>query len=182
MTPELKVACETVFQEHRTRIHGIDWKKDIFRGRISTGLSEKAKETLLMKNIIYYPKPGKKAFTLLNPRVTAASTCDEAEKILLNKVVLSPVVSEPMVRESMVSKPIAESPIIAVKAKRPLADNRPIPQRFVVSSAPENVAYLEKERWYLKPVMVYFVWPICAAVTAGAFAYLIGTLYDYIFF
>ena len=94
MTPELKVACEAVFQEHRASIHGIDWKKDVFRGRISTGLSEKAKETLLMKNIICYPNPAKKAITLLNPRVTAASTCDEAEKILLNKIVLSPVVSD----------------------------------------------------------------------------------------
>ena len=182
MTPELKVACEAVFQEHRASIHGIDWKKDIFRGRISTGLSEKAKETLLMKNIICYPKPGKKAITLLNPRVTGASTCDEAEKILLNKIVLSPVVSEPVVSEPMVREPMPESPIIAVKAKRPLADNRPIPQRFVVSSAAENVAYLEKERWYLKPVLVYFVWPVCAAITGGALAYLIGTVYDYIFF
>jgi hypothetical protein len=182
MTPELKVACETVFQEHRASTHGIDWKKDIFRGRISTGLSEKAKETLLMKNIIYYPKPGKKAITILNSRVTGASTCDEAEKLLLNKVVLSPVVSEPVVSEPMIREPMPESPILAVKAKRPLADNRPKPQRFVVSSAAENVAYLEKERWYLKPVLVYFVWPVCAAVAAGAFAYLIGTLYDYIFF
>jgi hypothetical protein len=192
MTPELKVACETVFQEHRASIHGIDWKKDIFRGRISTGLSEKAKETLLMKNIISYPKPGKKAITILNSRVIGASTCDEAEKILLNKVVLSPVVSEPVISEPMVSKPtlnepmvsqpVAEAPIRAIKTKRPLADNRPIPQRFVVSSAAENVAYLEKEKWYLKPVLVYFVWPVCAAITAGAFAYLIGTIYDYIFF
>jgi hypothetical protein len=187
MTPELKVACETVFQEHRASIHGIDWKKDIFRGRISTGLSEKAKETLLMKNIICYPKPGKKAITLLNPRVTGASTCDEAERILLNKIVLSPVVTEPVVSEPVVNKPMVrepmpESPIIAVKAKRPLADNKPIPQRFVVSSATENVAYLEKERWYLKPVLVYFVWPVCAAVVGGGLAYLIGTVYDYIFF
>jgi len=171
MTPELKVACEAVFQEHRASIRGIDWKKDIFRGRISTGLSEKAKETLLMKNIIYYPNPVKKAITLLNPRVTAASSCDEAEKVLLNKVVLTPVISEP----------VAEPAIIAVKTKRTPADNKPIPQRFVISSAAENVAYVEKEKWYLKPVLVYFVWPLCAAVTGGALAYLISTIYDYIF-
>ncbi len=172
MTPELTVACEAVFQEHRASIRGIDWKKDVFRGRISTGLSEKAKETLLMKNIIYYPNPDKKAITVLNPRVTAASTCEEAEKVLLNKIVLSPVSREP----------VAEPTIIAVKPKRPLADNKPIPQRFVVSSAAENVAYIQKEIWYLKPVLVYFVWPVCAAVAGGALAYLIGTIYNYIFF
>ena len=172
MTPELRLACEAVFQEHRTRIQGIDWKKDVFRGRISTGLSEKAKETLLVKKIIYCPNPVKKAVTLLNPRVSAASTCDEAESILLNKVVLSTVINEP----------VAEPTIIAVKPKRPLADNKPIPQRFVVSAATENVAYLEKESWYLKPVLVYFVWPVCAAAGGGALAYLMGTLYDYIFF
>lgn len=172
MTPELKVACEAVFQEHRASIRGIDWKKDVFRGRISTGLSEKAKETLLMKNIIYYPNPDKKAITVLNPRVTAASTCEVAEEVLLSKIVLSPAIREP----------VAEPTIIAVKPKRPLADNKPIPQRFVVSSAAENVAYIQKEIWYLKPVLVYFVWPVCAAVAGGALAYLIGTIYNYIFF
>ena len=177
MTPELKMACEAVFQEHRASIQGIDWKKDVFRGRVSTGLSEKAKETLLMKNIIYYPNPVKKAITLLNPGVTAASSWVEAESVLLNKIVLSPVVKEP------VAEPAAPEPVIvAVKPKRPLADNRPIPQRFVVSSPAENVAYLEKERWYLKPVLVYFVWPVAAAAAGGALAYLMGALYDYLFF
>src|SRR5262245_23401508 len=109
MTPELKKACEAVFQEHRANINGIDWKKDVFRGRISTGLSEKAKETLLSKNIIYYPNPVKKAITLLNPEVSAASTCDEAEKVLLHEIVLSPVVTAP------VAEPTIESTIIAAK-------------------------------------------------------------------
>ena len=172
MTPELKKACEAVFQEHRASINGIDWKKDVFRGRISTGLSEKAKETLLSKNIIYYPNPVKKAITFLNPEVSAASTCDEAEKVLLHEIVLSPVVSVA----------VAEPTIVATKTRRPVADNKPIPQRFVISSASENVAYLEKEKWYLKPVLVYFVWPVCAAAGGGALAYLIGAIYDYVFF
>ena len=170
MTPELKKACEAVFQEHRASINGIDWKKDVFRGRISTGLSEKAKETLLSKNIIYYPNPVKKAITLLNPEVTAAATCEEAEKVLLHEVVLSPVVVAP----------VAEPAIIA-KTRREVADNKPIPQRFVISSAAESVTVLEKEKWYLKPVFVYFVWPVFGAAAGGALAYLIGVVYDYIF-
>ena len=172
MTPELKKACEAVFQEHRASINGIDWKKDVFRGRISTGLSEKAKETLLSKNIIYYPNPVKKAITLLNPDVSAANNCDEAEKVLLHEIVLSPVISAP----------VAEPAIIATKTRRPVADNKPIAQRFVISSPAENVTYLEKEKWYLKPALVYFVWPVLGAAAGGALAYLIGAIYDYIFF
>jgi len=173
MTPELKKACEAVFQEHRASINGIDWKKDVFRGRISTGLSEKAKETLLSKNIIYFPNPVKKAITLLNPEVAGASTCDEAEKVLLHEIVLSPAITAT----------VAEPTIVAAKTRRPVADNKPIPQRFVISSpATESVALIEKEKWYLRPVMVYFVWPICAAAAGGGLAYLIGAAYDYIFF
>src|SRR4029079_18559182 len=111
MTPELKKACEAVFQEHRARINGIDWKKDVFRGRISTGLSEKAKETLLSKNIIYYPNPVKKAITVLNPEVSAASTCDEAEKVLLHEIVLSPA---PIIAAVSVAEPA----IVAAKTRQ----------------------------------------------------------------
>ena len=175
MTPELKKACEAVFQEHRAKINGIDWKKDVFRGRISTGLSEKAKETLLSKNIIYYPNPVKKAITLLNPEVSVASTCEEAEKVLLHEIVLSPALTAAPI--------VAEPTIVAAKPKRPVADNKPIPQRFVISTpTTENVALIEKEKWYLKPVLVYFVWPVFGAAAGGALAYLIGAAYDYIFF
>ena len=175
MTPELKKACEAVFQEHRANINGIDWKKDVFRGRISTGLSEKAKETLLSKNIIYYPNPVKKAITLVNPEVSVASTCEEAEKVLLHEIVLSPAITAAPI--------VAEPTIVATKARRPVADNKPIPQRFMISaSTSENVTIIEKEKWYLKPVLVYFVWPVFGAAAGGALAYLIGAAYDYIFF
>ncbi len=175
MTPELKKACEAVFQEHRAKINGIDWKKDVFRGRISTGLSEKAKETLLSKNIIYYPNPVKKAITLLNPEVSVASTCEEAEKVLLHEIVLSPALTAAPI--------VAEPTIVAAKPRRPVADNKPIPQRFVITTpTTENVTLIEREKWYLKPVLVYFVWPVFGAAAGGALAYLIGAAYDYIFF
>src|SRR4030095_16545845 len=175
MTPELKKACEAVFQEHRANINGIDWKKDVFRGRISTGLSEKAKETLLSKNIIYYPNPVKKAITLLNPEVSVASTCEEDEKVCLHQIVLSPPITTAPV--------VAEPAIVAAKTKRPVADNKPIPQRFVISTpATENVALIEKDKRDLKPVLVYFVWPVFGAAAGGGLAYLIGAAYDYLFF
>ena len=65
MTPELKTACEVVFQEHKTSAYPVTWNRDAFRGRLSTGLTEMAKDTLLRKNIIYYPNPTKKINTIL---------------------------------------------------------------------------------------------------------------------
>ena len=37
MTPELKIACEVVFQEHKTSSYPVTWNRDAFRGRLSTG-------------------------------------------------------------------------------------------------------------------------------------------------
>ena len=86
MTPELKVACELVFQEHKSSSYPVTWNRDAFRGRISTGLTEMAKDTLLRKNIICYPNPGKKILTVLNPAVQTASNYEEAEDMVLNKI------------------------------------------------------------------------------------------------
>src|SRR5215510_5615586 len=85
MTPELKTACELVFQEHKLSAQPIKWTRDIFRGRISIGLSEMAKETLVKKNIILWPDKSKKVFTKLNPDVATASSFEEAEKMIETK-------------------------------------------------------------------------------------------------
>src|SRR6476646_4369438 len=85
MTPELKTACELVFQEHKLSAQPIKWTRDIFRGRISIGLSEMAKETLVKKNIILWPDKSKKIFTKLNPDVATARSFEEAEKMIETK-------------------------------------------------------------------------------------------------
>ena len=54
MTPELKNACEVVFQGHKTSVKPITWNKDAFRGRLPFGLSAMAKEILVSKNIICF--------------------------------------------------------------------------------------------------------------------------------
>ena len=72
MTPELQAACEAIFQEHKS--HPFSWNKDVFHGRISTGMLDLAKEVLIEKNIIYYQHPGKKLVTLLNPEVAKAGS------------------------------------------------------------------------------------------------------------
>jgi hypothetical protein len=43
------------------------------------------KETLLKKNIIYYPNPAKKVLTKLNPGAFDAENFEEAENIVLHK-------------------------------------------------------------------------------------------------
>src|SRR6476660_4639037 len=85
MTPELKTACELVFQEHKLSAQPIKWSSDAFRGRISFGLSEMAKETLVKKNIILWPDRSKKIFTKLNPDVATAHSFEEAEKMIETK-------------------------------------------------------------------------------------------------
>src|SRR6478672_740326 len=85
MTPELKTACELVFQEHKLSAQPIKWSRDAFRGRITIGLSELAKETLVKKNIILWPDKSKKIFTKLNPDVASARSFEEAEKMIETK-------------------------------------------------------------------------------------------------
>ncbi|HEY0432664.1 MAG TPA: hypothetical protein VGC95_02255 [Chitinophagaceae bacterium] len=85
MTPELRTACELVFQEHKATLKPISWKKEAFRGRISIGLSEMAKETLVSKQIIISPPKTKKLITHLNPAVAGASSFEEAAALLSGK-------------------------------------------------------------------------------------------------
>jgi hypothetical protein len=85
MTPELKIACEVVFQEHKSSGQPIKWTRDTFRGRISIGLSEMAKETLIRKNIILIPNKSKRIITQLNPAVAIATSFEEAEEMIKNK-------------------------------------------------------------------------------------------------
>src|SRR5436190_21076443 len=85
MTPELKTACEVIFQEHKISTQPMKWSKDTFRGRISIGLYEVARETLVKKNIIVQHKKANKVFTLLNHDVATANSFDEAEKIIVTE-------------------------------------------------------------------------------------------------
>src|SRR5262245_17036172 len=90
MTPELKTACEVVFQEHKLSSQ-IRWNKDTFRGRISIGLSEMAKETLVQKHIIFLPNKSKKLITLLNPAIAGAASFEEAKTMIENNPDLSSI-------------------------------------------------------------------------------------------
>jgi hypothetical protein len=159
MTPELKIACEVVFQEHKTS-HPISWNKDIFRGRVSIGLSEKAKETLVSKNVIYFPNRAKKAITVLNPSVAAAATFEEAVEIVQNKLTAS------------VSDIIKEQPAYT-EVEIPAFINRSATYTHRVieyTDRPETAVVAIK--WYMKPVFCYILWPLCAIVVGAGISYL----------
>ncbi|MEI9946492.1 MAG: hypothetical protein WDN26_20005 [Chitinophagaceae bacterium] len=165
MTPELKSACEVVFQEHKTSVEPINWDKSAFRGRISFGLSAMAKETLVNKNIIYSPNPAKKIITSLNPNVASATSVEEAEKLVQNQVPFS-----------IASKSADQPGFINNKVNRSGKYNHVLK----VAGKPEMVTV--EAKWYLKPLFYYFVWPACAAAAGALIAWLLGLAYMEIFF
>jgi hypothetical protein len=168
MTPELKTACEVVFQEHKTSSYPINWNRDAFRGRLSTGLTEMAKDTLLRKKIIYYPNPAKKVNTVLNPDALNADSFEEAEIMVLNKV---PVLSTSRVDD--------RGTLVAPKV--PAFTSRPVAHRLVTLTGETEIITAEI-KWYMKPVFFYFIWPLLGAVLGGLIAYLMGTIYTELVF
>lgn len=169
MTPELKIACEVVFQEHKASSYPVTWNRDIFRGRISTGLSEMAKETLIRKDIIKYPHPTKKILTVLNPVVSEASSYEEAENMILNKV--------PALAANMAD----EHPTYVANHVSSFS-RQPARHRLVTVTGTTSQAITEDVKWYLKPLFVYVVWPLCAAIAGGLIAFLMGSAYTELVF
>lgn len=172
MTPELKIACEVVFQEHKVSRQPIKWSRDYFRGRISIGLSEMAKETLVKKNIIVLPDKTKKVFTELNPDVAAAGNFEEAEKIIATKVPGS--VTKPaydantyitnhvygFAASSLTPVSTPNSTSAAISNKPLLAD---VSRRKTVES-----------KWWIKPIYMYILWPVCGAVGGILISFLLN--------
>ncbi len=172
MTPELKIACELVFQEHKAAVHPIAWNRDVFRGRLSTGMSEKAKETLVEKQVICFPNPAKKNQTILNPRAAGAATFTEAEII-----VTAPVPAHANTYRQAEPEPAAYVNTVTAYLSRSV--NAP---RLVTISGKAEVIRQQQPKWYLKPVLVYVVWPLLAAAVGGIIAYLIGEAYTELMF
>lgn len=168
MTPELKTACEVVFQEHKASAYPVTWNREAFRGRISTGLTEMAKDTLIRKNIICYPNPAKKINTVLNPAALNADSFEEAENMVLNKV--------PALAASSVDN---RGTLVANKV--PAFSSRSVTHRLVTLTG-ETETMTAEIKWYMKPVFVYVVWPLLGAVVGGLIAYLMGAIYTELVF
>jgi hypothetical protein len=161
MTPELKNACEIVFQEHKTFSQSITWKKDAFHGRISIGLREMAKETLVSKNIIFFPNTAKKTITFLNPAVVAAASFEDAVEMAKN--------NEVAVLSGKYAQPVYD------KVATPVMISQPVTQTHrLIKVVGESDTIIADEKWYLKPFLFYVVWPLTAAALGAAMAWLMS--------
>jgi hypothetical protein len=186
MTPELRASCELVFQEHKLAASPIAWNKHIFREKMSIGLSDLAKETLVKKKIIYFPKPAKKTITILNPEVATASSFEEAIAIAESKS--SAIEGEPVKEKTLYDeiyspefleyadpedftpprKTIKEQTKPKVKEIQTQADIQLQTQSALVA------ATATEEKWWLKPAFYYVIWPLAAAIVSVTIAWLMS--------
>ncbi|HEY6976809.1 MAG TPA: hypothetical protein VH396_11015 [Chitinophagaceae bacterium] len=181
MTPELKTACEVIFQAHKLSAKPIKWDSNAFHGRISIGLSEVAKETLIKKRIILLRNKSK-IFTQLNPGVATANSFEEAEKMIVNKVSNSFEEADKMILNK-VSNSFEEAEKIIVNKVPVLVTKKYDPDsytaRHVVGAAPTSpvktydqlaIADITRSntgiKWYMRPIFLYSIWLVGAA-TAG---------------
>jgi len=170
MTPELKTACELIFHEHKVSTQPIKWTRDVFRGRISIGLSEMARETLVKKNIIVLPDKSKKIFTQLNPEVANANSFEEAEQLIENKARDTTTVKDHDAEAHITNHVIAFATPPVVKNS---FGNEVITAASVLGEA--------KTKWWLKPVYLYALWPLCGALAGVLISFLLNFLYTLVF-
>ena len=199
MTPELKTACELVFQEHKLSSQPIKWSSDAFRGRISFGLSEMAKETLVKKNIILWPDRSKKIFTKLNPDVATAHSFEEAEKMIETK---KPILATMPVIEGNFNVADLVADLDTVKIPTVLTSPTTVtaPTNFTIPTTPtptppptryslmkivplteETETTVAEVNWWMKPLYLYFVWPVCGAVAGVFISMLMNLAYHALF-
>jgi hypothetical protein len=169
MTPELKTACEVVFQEHKVSANPIKWDRGAFRGRISIGLSEMAKETLIKKKIIFLPDKSKKIITLLNPAVVAAASFEEAEDMIGNNV------------QTIVASLPDDAPSYIVHKVSGLGIAPSVYADQLLPVAVKSETRIAGIKWYMKPFFYYIVWPFCALMAGALIVYLLGLAYTKLF-
>jgi len=184
MTPELRTACELVFQEHKLSAQPIKWTRDIFRGRISIGLSEMAKETLVKKNIILWPDKSKKIFTKLNPDVASAHSFEEAEKMVERKrplLATMPVIEGSFNVADLVKELETSSTQIAKQSIPPPSKTRTYSVMKIVPPEETTETPVAEINWWMKPLYLYVVWPVCGAVLGVLISMLMNLAYHQFF-
>jgi len=162
MTPELKVACELVFQEHKTSRKPINWNKDSFRGRISFGLAAMAKETLEKRNIICTLNPAKKTVTALNPSAVTAANFEEAGEMIQNKPVL-------------VTNKSDHKPAYVIHGVSNFAPATDDTDRLLKDSD-KSLPTSPKVKLQASPVFYNIMWVVSAAIAGVLITYLLGLL------
>jgi|SRR5688572_17350279 len=164
MTPELKAACELVFQEHKASGKPFNWNKDSFRGRLSFGLAAMAKQTLEKRNIICTLNPAKKTITTLNPLAVTAANFEEATEMVQNKI---PV----LVTNKVDDEPAYITHRVSGFAHNSTNDTGRLVKIRVKSTTPP----VEIKRW-IRPLFSYIIWLICALVGGALITYLLSLL------
>jgi hypothetical protein len=183
MTPELKTACELVFQEHKLSAQPIKWSRDAFRGRISIGLSEMAKETLVRKNIILWPDKSKKIFTKLNPDVATARSFEEAEKMIETKkpvLATMPVIEGGFKVADLVANLDAHQAPVTSKSPTP-PPARTYSLMKIVPPTETGETTVAEGSWWMKPLYLYVVWPVCGAIVGVLISMLMNLAYHELF-
>ena len=200
MTPELKTACELVFQEHKLSAQPIKWSSDAFRGRISFGLSEMAKETLVKKNIILWPDRSKKIFTKLNPEVATAHSFEEAEKMIETKKPALAIMPEiegnfnvadlvadldtPQTSTAFTTPITLTTPAPTIPTpspKRSFSLMKIVPLIETTETTETTQTTAAEVNWWMKPQYLYFVWPVCGAVVGILISMLMNLAYHVLF-
>ena len=164
MTPELKLACELVFQEHKASGKPINWNKDSFRGRISFGLAAMAKETLEKRNIICTLNPAKKTITTLNPSAVTAANFEEAEEMIQNRI---PV---------LVTHKVDDQPTYVPHRASSFAPIAPDVIDRLLKVNDESLPTSTKIKRPVKPIVYTIMFVIGAAIAGGLITYLLGLL------
>ena len=153
-----------IFQEHKTSAQPVNWHKDLFRGRISIGLSEIAKETLLKNKIIQYVNHGRKTATILQPEMADAVTFEEALIIAQNKMPAL-VATTNEARRVRVINDFEENGFIEASEDQPL--------RLVNVSYEVDIA-ASSSKWYTKPLFYYFIGPATGLALGALIAFLLS--------
>ena len=164
MTPELKAACELVFQEHKASGKPINWNKDSFRERISFGLAAMAKQTLEKRNIICTLNPAKKTITTLNPLAVTAANFEEAEEMIQNKI---PVLIAPK---------IDAQPTYVTRRVTGFTPTDPDDSDRLIKVSSKSLPKSTKLKWQVKPLFYNIMWVVGAAIAGGLITYLLGLL------
>jgi hypothetical protein len=177
MTPELRASCELVFQEHKLAASPITWNKHVFRDKISIGLCDLAKETLVKKKIIYFPKPAKKTITILNPEVATASSFEEA--VVLAESKSSAIEGEPVKEKTLYDEIYSPEFMEYVDPE----DFTPARKSVIKQAQPGLQLHTQpalvatattQEKWWLKPAFYYVIWPLTAAIVSVMIAWLMS--------
>lgn len=164
MTPELKNACELVFQEHKACVEPINWNKNSFNGRLSFGMAALARQTLENRNIIQTIKQSKKTLTVLNPIVLAAASFEEAEEWIQEKT------------PELVHNRGFDQVEYIMNHVLGYATTTVDDEVTVMKVRGTPIQLPAKKHWWTKPLFSYFIWPLFGAIGGVLITHLLGLL------